>query len=376
MKIVYCADSIRGIGGIQRVTVAKVNALADLPGNRVWILVADTSGEQIFELSPKVKVTDLCVNYYEDDWKSRWHVLKGILLKRRLHKRKVKEALEEINPDVVVSVGESEKYFLAGLKGGWLKVREIHFYKHYRCLAAGTPGARAIARLSEAYDFGWKIRRYDRIVVLTEEDRKNNWRNCNKVRVIPNPLPFTRDRVSPLNEKCIVAVGRLTAQKNFISLLRAFRPVADRFPEWHLEIIGDGGDRKMLADEVERLSLGDNVMLRGAVKDVRERLLSASCLVSSSVFEGFGMALTEAMSCGLPVVSYSCPTGPSEIITDGVDGFLVAPGDEKALAERICTIIENEDLRKKMGAAAFRSSARYDIDRIVSMWMNLFEGKC
>ena len=376
MKIVYCIDSIRGIGGIQRVTVTKANALAELPGNTVCILVADTSGEQVYGLSPKVRVTDLGINYYEDDWKSRWNVLKGILFKRRLHKRKVREALEEIDPDVVVSVGESEKYFLPGLKGGWLKVREIHFFKHYRRLAAGTPGVRAMARLSEAYDYGWKIRRYDRIVVLTEEDRDINWKRNGKVRVIPNPLPFARDRVSALDERRVVAVGRLTAQKNFVSLLRAFRKVADRFPEWRLEIIGDGEERQMLADETGRLSLGDNVMLEGEMEDVRERLLSSSCLVLSSRFEGFGMALVEAMACGLPVVSYACPAGPGDIITDGVDGFLVPPGDEKALADRICTVIGDDGLRNRMGEAAFRSSARYDIDRIVSMWMDLFEGKC
>ena len=112
------------------------------------------------------------------------------------------------------------------------------------------------------------------------------------------------------------------------------------------------------------------------VKDVREEMLSASCLVMTSRFEGFGMALTEAMACGLPVVSYACPAGPREIISDGVDGFLVAPGDEKALAERICEIAGDGEKRKKMGAAAFRSAARYDTDRIVSMWMDLFEGRC
>jgi glycosyltransferase involved in cell wall biosynthesis len=161
-----------------------------------------------------------------------------------------------------------------------------------------------------------------------------------------------------------------------VSLLRAFRTVADRFPEWRLEIIGDGEERRMLADETGRLSLGDNVMLEGEMEDVRERLLSSSCLVLSSRFEGFGMALVEAMACGLPVVSYACPAGPGDIITDGVDGFLVPPGDEKALADRICTVIGDDGLRNRMGEAAFRSSARYDIDRIVSMWMDLFEGKC
>lgn len=85
MKIVYCLDSIRGVGGIQRVTVTKANALAGVPGNTVWIVVADTSGEQVYAVSPQVHVADLDIRYYEDDWKSRWNVLKGIFLKRRTH---------------------------------------------------------------------------------------------------------------------------------------------------------------------------------------------------------------------------------------------------------------------------------------------------
>ena len=376
MRIVYVADSIRRIGGIQRVTVAKANALAELPGNDVWILVADTSGEQVYGLSPLVKVVDLGINYYEDDWKSQWHVLKGIVIRRRVHRRKVKDALDGIRPDVVISVGESEKYFLPRVKGEWLKVREIHYIKHYRLLAAASLCSRIVAKCVELYDFGWKIRRYDRIVVLTEEDRLDNWHGDPRVKAIPNPLPFERGRVSSLDTGLVLAVGRLTAEKDFLSLIRAFRHVADRFPDWRLEILGDGEQKQILADAINSLSLGGNVLLKGMVKDVREEMLSASCLVMTSRFEGFGMALTEAMACGLPVVSYACPAGPREIISDGVDGFLVAPGDEKALAERICEIAGEGEKRKKMGAAAFRSTARYDTDRIVSMWMDLFEGRC
>lgn len=376
MKIVYVADSIRRIGGIQRVTVAKANALAALPDNSVWILVADTSGEQVYDISPEVKEIDLDVNYYADDWKSKWHVIKGILVKRRIHRRRVREVLKSICPDVVISVGESEKYFLPRLNGNWLKVREIHYIKHYRLLAATSLRERIIAKYVELYDFGWKIRRYDRIVVLTEEDRIDNW-NCDaKVKAIPNPLPFRRERVSSLDSKVVLAVGRLTTEKGFLSLVRAFRHVADRFPDWRLEILGDGEQKQMLADAIESLSLGGNACLKGMVKDVREEMLSASCLVMSSHFEGFGMALSEAMACGLPVVSYACPAGPREIITDGVDGFLVTPGDETALAERICRIAGDAENRKKMGAAAFRSAARYDTDKVVSMWMDLFEGRC
>ena len=327
-------------------------------------------------MSPAVRVVDLGIRYFEDDWKSSWNVLKGIFIMRRQHRRKVEEALRGIRPDAVVSVGQAEKFFLAGIEGGWLRVREMHYTKHYRHLAASTLLDRVMAVAGELYDYGFMIRRYDRIAVLTDEDRNLNWRGNRRVRVIPNPLSFERTVMSPLEGKTVIATGRLTAQKNFLSLVRAFRIVADRFPDWRLVILGDGGQRDMLADEIGRLSLEGSVLLKGPVKDVKGELMSASCLVLSSLFEGFGMALTEAMSCGLPVVSYSCPAGPRDIITDGVDGFLVAPGDEEGLADRICRLIGDPGLRKRMGEAAYRSSERYDLGRITAMWMDLFEGRC
>ena len=109
MNLVYCIDSIRGIGGIQHVTITKANALANLENNSVWIIYADHSGQLNYPLSPKVNIVDLGINYYEDDWKSRWKVLKGILIKRKKHRIALKKVLTEIRPDVVIAVGQSEK---------------------------------------------------------------------------------------------------------------------------------------------------------------------------------------------------------------------------------------------------------------------------
>ncbi|MBR1677842.1 MAG: glycosyltransferase family 4 protein [Bacteroidales bacterium] len=375
MKIVYCLDSIRGVGGIQRVTVTKANALAGVPGNTVWIVVADTSGEQVYAVSPQVHVADLDIRYYEDDWKSRWNVLKGIFLKRRTHRSRLEALLREIGPDVVVSVGESEKNFLGTIRGKWMKVREIHYAKNYRHLAASSFFERLLAIGGDLYDYHWKIRRYDRIVVLTQGDWNNNWHGVAKVRVIPNPLPFHSEICSTLEDKRILAVGHLTATKNFRSLVRSFRRVADRFPQWRLDILGDGEERPLLEEEIARLSLEGQVRLRGSVTDIRKEMLSASLLVMTSRFEGFGMALVEAMHCGLPVVAYDCPEGPKAIISDGLNGYLVPPGDEAALSERICSLIEDPKKRCRMGIAARISSHRYEIDQIIPMWMDLFSGR-
>lgn len=374
MKIVYCLNSIRYLGGIQRVTLVKANALADVPGNEVYILVSDNArGELIHPLSPKVTLVDLQVNYYEDDWKSRWNVLKGIVLKRREHKKRLAKALHLIRPDVVVSVGQSEKNMLPSIPGNWVTVRELHFTKNYRRLHSRTWFERISAFVGDVYDYRYKIKGYNRIVVLTQEDKTENWKNHPHVSVIPNPVSFAENTVlSDLNAKKITTVGRLELQKNYASLVRAFRLVADHHPDWTLEIYGEGTQKQELLSLISRLKLSGNVFLKGYTAQVQEKISKASAFVLSSIFEGLPLVIIEAMSCGLPVVSYACSCGPQDIIADGHDGYLIPVNDEKALADRICRLIEDEDLRHRMGEAALKKAEQYRIENIIPMWMELF----
>lgn len=372
MRVVYCLDSIKNTGGIQRVTVTKANALTTIPNYEVWIIVADNSGEGMFVLSPAVHFVDLKVNYYEDDWKSRWYVLKGIFFKRRTHKKRLAVLLNHIHPDVVVAVGQSEKFFLPRIKGDWATVREFHFTRDYRRRIAKNWFDITSAWMGDLTD-RVALRKYDRIVLLTSEDKELNWRKKSCISVIPNPSGLCTGNCASLEDKRVIAVGRLSYQKNYASMIRAFSDVAKRFPEWRLDIYGDGDERDSLKQLISELSLENIVNLRGSTQNVYGEMLHSSLLTLSSRFEGLPMVLIEAISCGLPVVSYACPCGPKDIITDGVDGFIVPVGDEKMLADRICKLIENDSLRRKMGAAAQEKSRQYSLDRIIPMWMDLFE---
>ncbi|WP_297900465.1 glycosyltransferase family 4 protein [uncultured Parabacteroides sp.] len=374
MRIVYCLNSIRYLGGIQRVTIVKANALAEIVGNEIYIIVTDNKkGYLVHPLSSKVHLIDLDVNYYQNDWKSRWYVLHEILIKRKVHKKRLSKVLYQIKPDIVISVGQSEKYLLPSIKGDWASIREMHFTKNYRMLYAHSLKDKIMAFCSDLYDYYYKIKQYDHIVVLTNEDKENNWNGNNRLSVIPNPLSFSRTSIAPLKEKRIVAVGRLSRQKNYISLIRAFRLVAGRHPDWILEIYGEGEERGLLQNMIVQLNLNSNVFLRGYTSQVQEKIQHASCFVFSSLFEGFGLAIVEAMSCGIPVVSYACPCGPKDIITDGKDGFLVSVNDEKTLAEKLSYMIEHESRRMEMGKAAKEKSERYTLEYIISVWMGLFK---
>ncbi|MCR5464841.1 MAG: glycosyltransferase family 4 protein [Bacteroidales bacterium] len=372
MRIVYCIDSVNNVGGIQQVTVVKANALAEVPGNEVWMLVADNSGNRVFGVSPKVRVIALEVDYYKNDWKSRWNVLIGIFFKRWQHRRRVAKALDSIDPDVLVSVGQSEKNFLPRIKGKWATIREIHYLKDYRWKAASSLFDKILAFAGDLRDYVFSINKYDSIVVLTEEDKETSWKGNPKVVVIPNPVEVKRGIRSNLDTKRVIAVGRLVPQKNFASLINAFRGVSMRHPDWRLDIYGEGPEREPLQSLISEFLLEDKIRLNGSSHRVLEEMANSSMLAMTSRFEGFGVVLIEAMSVGLPVVSYACPCGPKDIITDAVDGFLVPSGDEDKLAERICELIEDEDKRRRMGLAALSSSGRFDIDRVILLWMELF----
>ena len=377
MKIAYCLNSINYVGGIENVTVNKANVLAKLDGYEVFIIVTDHEENKgvASRLADSVHLIDLDIDYYSDDWKSKWSVLKGILVKRQLHKKRLTKTLNEINPDVVISLGQAEKYMLPQIKGRWVSLREMHYCKYFRGFAAASRSVfyKITARLSDFYDYRCKIFEYDHIVVLTHEDRRNNWGENEKISVIPNPITFRSETVASLNSRKIVAAGRLTAQKNFSSLIRAFRIVVNCHPDWNLEIYGDGCERTMLQNLIEELHLENNVCLCGSTSQVQEKMVEASCFVLSSIYEGLPLVMLEAMSCGLPVVSYDCPCGPKDIITEDQDGFLVPQGDEQMLAERICCLIENPSKRAGMGVAARKKSENYTIEKIIPMWMNLFE---
>jgi len=216
------------------------------------------------------------------------------------------------------------------------------------------------------------LKKYDRIVVLTQEDKERNWRPWKNVSVIPNPAPPS-SRHASLIPKRIIAIGRLTYQKNFSSLIRAFAIVGQQFPDWSLDIFGEGEEREALSSEIRSLGLNSSIRLMGKASDVPGILPDYSIFAMSSRFEGFPLVLVEALSCGLPVVSYACPCGPKDIIRDGVEGFLVPPGDEILLAERLCRLIKEENLRKRMGGAALERANVFSIEKIIPLWMSLFE---
>jgi glycosyltransferase involved in cell wall biosynthesis len=215
------------------------------------------------------------------------------------------------------------------------------------------------------------VSKFDKFIVLTNED-KGYWGNLDNIQVIPNDRSFVVEEPSELNEKKVIAVGRYCYQKDLGKLIDAWGIVCQEEGDWKLHLVGDGEDRAMLQEQIEKLGLVDRVVLGKAETDMKTVYRNASMLALSSRYEGLPMVFLEAQAAGLPIVSFECKCGPKDVIEDGVDGILVEEGNVEKLAEGMLRLIKDERLRKSMGAAAYARSERYAEESIMNQWVDLF----
>ncbi len=216
------------------------------------------------------------------------------------------------------------------------------------------------------------MQQYDRFVVLTEED-KGYWGNFSNINVIPNANSFIPTKQSSLEYKRAIAVGRYDYQKGFDELIKIWRDVYLKNPEWRLDIFGHGPLKEDLQNLIDDLNLTEVIKLCEPVKNIEQEYLSSSILVMTSRYEGLPMTLLEAQACGLPMVAYACKCGPKDIIHDGINGYLIPERDSQLMTEKILKLIEDDDLRKKMGNINVELSDNFSEDKIMKHWVNLFE---
>ncbi len=222
-------------------------------------------------------------------------------------------------------------------------------------------------------------RHYPRLAALTtlnDDDRRDYERMIGAgtvVRRIPNALPPLGGGLADPEAKVIVAAGRLTRQKGFDLLIRAFARAVREEPGWQLRVYGSGPERAALQELILDCEVYGEAMLMGPTRRLGEELARGSLFVLSSRFEGFGMVIVEAMSKGLPVVSYDCPRGPSEILSDGRDGVLVPPEDVEALAAALLELMRDPDRRRAYARAALEKAAAYEVGAVGREWDALLD---
>lgn len=370
MKIVYAINSIRGLGGIQKVTLLKANALADIPQNKVYIIVTDNwmNHPLIHELSAKITFINLQINYYKDDYKSKLHqIISNFKITK--HYLKLQKTISKINPDIIISVGQSEKYIVPLLHTSAVKIREVHFNSNYRNL---TYKSKITSKILNFIDFKIMSKGYSKIILLTKEDKDTFFPNNNKYTYIHNPVVLPKSNNNHIDSNYVIAVGRLSTQKDFISLIKAWNIVHKASPNWKLKIVGEGPERSKLEKEIKKLNLGDSILLTGYSNNVKKEMLESSIFVMTSIFEGFPLVLLEAMSYGLPIVTFDYQFGPKDIIKEGINGFLIENRSIENLSKKIILLIQNKQIRENMNYQALIQIKKFELSNIISQWMNLF----
>ena len=214
-------------------------------------------------------------------------------------------------------------------------------------------------------------------LVLVSKELKDFYQSYldKKAVYIPNCLDSAPKKTSKLDMTNIISVGRLSKEKGFDDLLRLFKKLTFKYPEWRLNIIGDGMERNNLLDLAKELKLGDKVIFHGYQdkESINELLCDSSIYVMTSHTESFGLVLIEAMSAGVPCLAYTSAQGANEIISDGVDGYLIKDRNEDEMIEKISDLINDENLRKSLGKNAKAKSKEYSGDIVLEKWNKLIK---
>ena len=375
MKIAYCIPALYNPSGMERVLTMKANYLA-LQGYEIHIILTDGGDKPpYFPLEKSVQVHQLDIDFEEPYHHPFWHRVWLYQKKMKALKKQLNACLCELKPDITVSLLRRDVNVINQMTDGSPKVGEIHFDRlHYRHFTASW-----MPTFIYSYVQKWwmgklirELKKLDKFVVLTHEDAAF-WPELNNVIVVPNPTSFFPDTVSDCTRKQVIAAGRYVDQKGFDRLISAWQKVSSRHPDWVLNIYGDGGGRESLQQQITELGLNENCILEHSVSDIAVKFQESSIFVLSSRYEGFGLVIVEAMSCGLPVVSFACHCGPRDIITEETDGFLVPEGDIDGLAEKINLLIEEDHFRKNMGKMARLKAENYKMEKVGVQWTALFE---
>lgn len=354
MKICFFGGNISNKGGTERVSTIIANNLAK-EGHEVYMMSLVKCEGPAFKLQENIKTIYL-ENGSGDNKKNFIPIVREL---RKINKQYKFDVLIEV--DVMLRI-----FTVLSTKG--TKIRVIS-WEHFNFRTNLGTRLRDIARKIAA-------RTSDYIVTLTEEDKEDYEQSLKckaKIKAISNPLVFYPNEYSALNNKVVLSVGRMHPQKGFDMLIEAWAKVKKQDNEWKLRIAGDGDDFQKVKNKAIELQVEDSVEFLGLVNDVDKEYLDASIYVMSSRFEGFPMVLLEAMSFGLPVVSFDCHTGPRDIIKQNEDGLLVSPNDTDELANQLLKLMKNDELRYEMGQKAKENIKRFSINSIIEEWNEILE---
>lgn len=378
MKIIIIHRSFALVGGAERVITEKANYLSD-KGHQVMLVSYEQGLHDLpYQLHSEVQFIDLNCRFFTlSQFSVPIRLCHFFLLKKRL-RESLKKLVVDYSPDVIVLASDWQFLIniVLGAAGKVPVIAEFHNAYNFIIKKIGNVDNGIKEKLTKYY-YKYSLRHFKKcahLVALTENDA-NYWRkHSNHVSVIPNPVTTYPEVIDDVSKEPgrIICVGRLNTQKRIDRLISAFSMIANKYPEWHIDIFGEGEQKNSLLLQIRNCHLEKRIIIHNPTNNIYYEYKRSQMLVLSSAYEGRPLVLIEAMSCGTPCVAFDCPSGPSEIIEDGVSGLLAKDGDVIDLSSKIEWMITHETERNEMAKKSREAALAYLPSTIMKEWESLY----
>ncbi|HFU8582698.1 TPA: glycosyltransferase family 4 protein [Escherichia coli] len=361
--IIYCIPSLHSAGGMERVLTLKANYLVECYNYNITIITYQNKVNlpPFFPLHEKIKI----IHLMKDRKENIFHTLYRIV--------------NELTPDYFISLGGTEIMYISLLSSNITSILEWHFCYNQPILETKhsfNPLTRILSYIRREKNV-YFAKKFSKLVVLTQRDYLL-WkkRKIESIEVINNPVnsiipcsPFIPEQKN-INKIKFISAGRLTTQKAFSRMIEIFNNTSFKY-KWELNIYGSGELEDKLKKEIKEYSLDNNIFIHPPVKNLQDKLRNSDFFIMTSIYEGLPMVLLESIEVGLPIIAFNCDTGPSEIIGNKVNGYLIPNNNNKEFSERLSTLSLDSDYFE-MSKNAIKSASNFNIEKIGELWNTLF----
>ena len=353
LNICFLSGDMSRTGGTERVLSIIANELSKQKNkfNIYILIITNENNTSYFRLEKEIKNNRILKSKDVNFKKQYFQIVKGI-----------RHYIKENNIDILIDVEVIASLF--SIPATRFTKTKLISWEHFNFYEDNGSHLRIYARKLAA-------RFSNCIITLTEHDKQNYLNNLDikgKVEYIYNPIEEVDDMECNIKSKQIISVGRLTYQKGFDMLCDVAKVVLKDNKGWKWLILGDGEDKDKLRSKIKEYGLENKLILKGNVSNVEEYYKNSSLYVMTSRFEGLPMTLLEAKTYKLPIVSFNCLTGPSEIVKNNVNGYLINPENVEAMSNKLNILINDENKLKEFSNNAQIDIEKFKLQPIIERW--------
>lgn len=374
LRILYVYYHMAYTGGVVRVLSDKMNYLANNGYDISLITYEQGEHPILFPLNPNIHHYDTQTPLFPLYKYSIWKRLYKLYKTNKLFRRRLQKIIDKTKPNIIITVAGDHMASDAVTKVNTDAKRIIESHSINFETMNGIKGKNRNF-LYRMYDLRSKktISKFDALVALTQGSAQEWKKIIPTVYVIPNPITkYPEKKVEATSHKRIIAVGRLDYEKGFDRLIAAFNVISDKIPDWRLDLYGEGKEKEQLLSLIRSNELTGQIEIHQPTSDIYKEYLRSDFCVVSSYYEGWGLVIVEAMSCGIPCVSFNCKYGPQDIIKDKETGLLAINNDINDLSEKMLWMCQHQEERIQMGKKAREDMNHYKKDMIMHKWEQLF----